>query len=132
MIAKVIPIRPAPEAPVRLGVEDVQALLRGQLINYLLYGESFRPGQILWVQEPAYIAPAGFGQPSDGNVTDHLGRRRIVGYEASMDADAVDIARAYGVRRTPAKDMPRWASRLTVKVSDVPCCPVLVLMERAP
>lgn len=77
------------------------------------------PGDQLWVKETAYIAPPYFGEPSDGNCVDDEGRKRVVGYVASMDADSVRCATDYGVKKSPSIHMPRWASRITLRVLSV-------------
>ena len=78
-----------------------------------------RPGDRLWVRESAYIAPPGFAAPDVGSAVDEQGRRRVVGYAASMDAESVRCAGDYGVKCTPSIHMPRWASRITLEVTDV-------------
>lgn len=78
---------------------------------------TYRDATILWVREAAYIAPPNFGDVRDRwERLDEQGRRRIVGYVANMDADSIDIAERYGVKRTPAIQMPRWASRFRLRV----------------
>ena len=78
------------------------------------------PGTHLWVRESAYIAPPYFGDVHDSHMRkDPKGRDRIVGYAASMDADSVHIAQGYGVRLTQGSTMPRWASRLLLRITDI-------------
>ena len=77
------------------------------------------PGDDLWVRESAYIAPPHFGDRNATDLIDDKGRPRVVGYAASMDADAVRCAHYYGVKLTPSIHMPRWASRLTLRVTSV-------------
>ena len=77
------------------------------------------PGNQLWVRESAYIAPSGFGDWLDCNRLDDQHRPRVVGYAASMDGDSVRCAEEYGVRKTPSIHMPRWASRITLEITDV-------------
>lgn len=77
------------------------------------------PGDDLWVRESAYIAPPHFGDRNATDLIDDKGRPRVVGYAASMDADAVRCAHDYGVKLTPSIHMPRWASRLTLRVTSV-------------
>lgn len=76
-------------------------------------------GSIVAVKERVYVAPPDFSQPSDGNVVDHRGRPRVVGYAASMDPDSVRVAEDYGVRARSASRMPRWAVRLLLRVTGV-------------
>lgn len=78
------------------------------------------PGDRLWVRETWWMHddPSAF-DPNDGNVTDFDGRTRVVGYAASMDFDSVRIAKEYGARRRSSIHMPRWASRITLEVTDV-------------
>lgn len=80
-----------------------------------------QPGDRLWVRETSYIAPVGFVERDShcNNLTDPDGNPRCVGWAASMDADSVRCAREYGVKPTPSIHMPRWASRLTLEVTDV-------------
>jgi len=77
------------------------------------------PGDDLWVRESAYIAPPHFGDRNATDLIDDKGRPRVVGYAASTDADAVRCAHYYGVKLTPSIHMPRWASRLTLRVTSV-------------
>lgn len=56
---------------------------------------------------------------SDGNVVDSDGERRCVAWAASADEDTARCAADYGVKLTPSIHMPRWASRLSVRVVSV-------------
>lgn len=78
------------------------------------------PGDRLWVKETFWMHsdPEAFG-PDVGNVIDSSGRRRIVGYAASMDADSERCANDYGAKKRPSIHMPRWASRITLEVKRV-------------
>lgn len=82
----------------------------------------YNEATLLWVREAAYISRHDFSDPAsmraDGNVIDSEGWPRIVGYAASMDWDAIRVAEDYGVKITPAIAMPRWASRLFLRVED--------------
>ena len=77
------------------------------------------PGDDLWVRESAYIAPPDFGDRNATDLIDDKGRPRVVGYAASMDVDAVRCASDFGVKLTPSIHMPRWASRLALRVTSV-------------
>lgn len=76
-------------------------------------------GDVLWVRENVYLSPVNFATAGDCNATDRDGRRRLVGYVASMGADAKRQAADYGVKQTPSIHCPRWASRITLQVTDV-------------
>lgn len=76
-------------------------------------------GDVLWVRENVYLSPVNFAAAGDCNATDRDGRRRLVGYVASMGADAKRQAADYGVKQTPSIHCPRWASRITLQVTDV-------------
>lgn len=78
-------------------------------------------GDVLWVRENAYIAPPGFGDVDACNAVDSEGRRRFVGYAASMDGDSVRCAKDYGVKQTPSIHLPRWAARLFLRVTAIRC-----------
>lgn len=79
------------------------------------------PGDRLWVRESAYIAPPDFGDVDTWNTVDNEGRRRLVGYAASMDGESVRCAEDYAVKKTPSIYMPRWASRITLEITSVRC-----------
>jgi hypothetical protein len=51
--------------------------------------------------------------------TDDKGRRRMVGYVASMDHESLRCAEDYGIKQTPAVHMPRWAARILLDVVSV-------------
>jgi hypothetical protein len=71
------------------------------------------PASQLWVKETAYISPAHFARDAEATHDDG----RVVQYVASCpDGDA---AEDYGIRRTPSIFMPRWASRITLEVTEV-------------
>jgi hypothetical protein len=96
------------------------AVLRARSVKELRcpYGV---PGDRLWVRESAYIAPPNFGDVDTCNAVDNEGRRRLVGYAASMDGDSVRCAKDYGVKQTSSIHMPRWAARLFLRVTAVRC-----------
>lgn len=73
----------------------------------------------LWVRETCWIAPPDFGDADLTTHTDPEGRRRCVSYAASMDGESERCARDYGLKPTPSIFMPRWASRLTLELTDV-------------
>lgn len=77
------------------------------------------PGDRLWGREATYIAPPNFGDTDLTTHTDDKGRRRLVGYVASMDRDSHRCAEDYAVKQTPSIHMPRWASRLSLEVVSV-------------
>jgi hypothetical protein len=81
-----------------------------------------KPGDRLWVRENAWIAPPNFGDERNdpfATHTDDHGRKRVVGYSASMDCDSVRCAKDFGVKQSPSIHMPRWASRLTLEITDI-------------
>lgn len=80
------------------------------------YGQ---PGDRLWVREHAWIAMPYFADDHPGNIPDDQGRRRMVGYDATMSDDSRQYARDYGVKLTPSIHMPRWASRITIEITDI-------------
>lgn len=77
------------------------------------------PGSRLYVKEAAYIAPPNFCDPIDANARDDQGRPRVIGYAASMDGEAVRCAEDYGVKKTSPIFLPRWASRITLEITEV-------------
>lgn len=101
-----------------IGYSDCRPVEPGDIKSYIRwpYGS---PGDRLWAKEAAYIAPPNFGDPGDGKVTDYEGRRRVVGYAASMGDDSVRCAEDYGVKKTPSIHMARWASRITLEITEV-------------
>lgn len=78
-----------------------------------------RVGDLLWVREAAYISPAWFCAIGDRTHADSDGAPRMVGYAATMSADAVRAAGEYNIRKTPSIHMPRWASRITLLIKHV-------------
>lgn len=63
-------------------------------------------GDLLWVRETCWI-----------NTEEGDGRKPLVAYRA--DGEMPDYMRGGGVRWRPPMFMPRWASRLTLRVTDV-------------
>jgi hypothetical protein len=75
------------------------------------------PGDMLWVRESAVIAPQRW---TDSPVNPCGPHRQEVGYLADDPRGQVsEAARDYGLKGTPAIHMPRWASRLTLEVTEV-------------
>lgn len=79
----------------------------------------YQKGDRLWVRETAYIAPPKFGDVADCNCRDNDGQPRLVGYVVSMDGESVRCAEEYGVKITPSNHMPRWASRITLEITNI-------------
>ncbi len=71
------------------------------------------PGSLLWVKEAAYIALKDF---PCGNQRDADGDLRAVAYYADGRNDA---AENYGVYVRPAFLLPRWASRITLQITEI-------------
>lgn len=76
-------------------------------------------GDRIWVRETTYVAPPMFGDADLSTHTDDKGRRRMVGYVASMDHESLRAAEDYGIKQTPAVHMPRWAARILLDVVSV-------------
>lgn len=88
------------------------------------YGDPFQmscpygvPGDRLWVRETAIIAP--FATPDETCVKDAYGNLRFIQYVASHPN--TEAAEWYKLKKTPSIFMPRWASRITLEVTDVRC-----------
>lgn len=77
----------------------------------------YQVGDSLWVRETAIIAPAKWtNTPTNPMGPEH----REVAYLADCHNDELPwAAKEYGLKKTPAIFMPRWASRLTLSVTDV-------------
>lgn len=77
----------------------------------------YQVGDSLWVRETAIIAPAKWtNTPSNPMGPEH----REVAYLADCHNDELPwVAKEYGLKKTPAIHMPRWASRITLSVTDV-------------
>lgn len=108
---------PTGDCPHGTQFECDQAMNEPSVLTDCPYGV---PGDRLWVKETFWMHsdPEAF-DPDEGNVIDPSGRRRVVGYAASMDADAERCARDYGAKKRPSIHMPRWASRITLEVTGV-------------
>ena len=79
----------------------------------------YQIGDKLWVRETAYISPQGFGDIYDCTHSDYDNRGRIVAYCADCPSGRNDAAEDYGINKTPSIFMPRWASRITLEITDV-------------
>ncbi len=106
--------------PITLEVYDIRALQAARKsVLHLPYElsptDAYQPGDLLWVREAAFISKEHFTSQEHATHADG----RIIGYQSNMDADAVSIAQDYGVKRTPAMKMPRFASRFTLALQAV-------------
>jgi len=80
----------------------------------------YRPGEVVYVKEAAYIAPPNFGDNlAECNCIDFEGRPRLVGYATSMDGEAIRCAEDYGVKRRWPLLMPAWAARDWLRILTV-------------
>lgn len=77
----------------------------------------FAPGDRLWVKESAWICPPGWTDtPANPMGPD----RREVAYKADdTSGGTAEVAADYKLKLSPSIFMPRWASRLTLHVTDV-------------
>ncbi len=66
----------------------------------------------LWVRESVIIAPPGW---TDSPVNPRGPHRQEVGYAESDGT--IEAARDYGLKQTPSIHMPKWASRLSLRVT---------------
>ena len=107
------------DLPIMFSAPMVLALLAGRKTQTRRLATSplarAEPGDRLWVRENFWHAPAHMGFDRTHGAHGH------VAYSAGpgMTADAEDRARAYGVKQRPSIRMPRWASRLTLVVTEV-------------
>lgn len=78
------------------------------------------PGDCLWVREASIISPPRFcDRDSDlYNVTDREGNGRICQYLATSPDTSTPV-KDYGLKVRPSIHMPRWASRITLEVTEV-------------
>jgi hypothetical protein len=77
----------------------------------------FEAGMRLWVKETACIAPVNFADPDDTCRRDADGKLRYVSYKA--DGHSEEAMRDYKLKWTPSLFMPRWASRITLEITEV-------------
>lgn len=75
------------------------------------------PGDRLWVKETSIIAPKYFNDGKDCNARDEEGVPRIVQYLATNPNR--DAANDYHLKVSPSIFMFRWASRITLEITDV-------------
>ena len=75
-------------------------------------------GERLYVKETAIIAPKRFAAtPDDTCINDADGDPRYIQYIASQpDTEAAEW---YKLKKTPSIFMPRWASRITLEITEV-------------
>jgi hypothetical protein len=95
----------------------VRALLAGRKTRTRRLATSaptqrFEIGDHLWVRESILHAPASYGF----DLTHDL--HGTVGYYADGDGEWRDRAKEGGAKARPSIHMPRWASRLTLTVTD--------------
>ena len=77
----------------------------------------FTVGDRLWVKETAWICPPMW---TDSPVNPMGPQRQEVAYVADdLSGYTSDAAQDYNLKKTPSIFMPRWASRLTLTVTDV-------------
>jgi len=76
-----------------------------------------KPGDFLWARETTCIAPKRFADPDDSCVPDYDNDLRYVSYKA--DGHSEDAMRDYKLKWTPSIHVPRWASRLMLRIISV-------------
>jgi hypothetical protein len=76
-----------------------------------------QPGDHLWVKETSIIAPKHFATPDNYCIPDKEGDLRYIQYIAS-ESDT-EAAGWYKLKKSPSIFMPRWASRITLEITDV-------------
>ena len=79
--------------------------------------QTYEVGDRLWVRETAIISPKNFDDKRFCNSTDNDGDARIVQYLAT--SPCTDGAKFYGLKPKPPMFMPRWASRITLEITDI-------------
>ncbi|MEM7134149.1 MAG: hypothetical protein AAF702_48105 [Chloroflexota bacterium] len=78
------------------------------------YGEA---GDLLWVKENAWISPAEWCKRDDATHFDYEDKARVVQYEATVPDGWA--AGEHGIKKRSSLLMPKWASRIRLKVEDV-------------
>lgn len=74
-------------------------------------------GDTLWVRETAWICPPGW---TDTPINPRGPNRQEVAYKADdRKGGTSEAARDYNLKLTPSIFMPRWASRITLRVTAV-------------
>lgn len=79
-------------------------------------GPRFKAGDTIWVREAAYISPGHFCAPHDATCFDYDGAPRVVSYFA--DHGVSESAEDFGVKLRNPRFMPKWASRITLVVTE--------------
>lgn len=120
------PIKRPPVADLIPGTVGLDSSRMSEWVGEMVTGQMWRSrcevadiGDLLWVRETAFIAPPNFSDADERDLLDDQGRRRTVGYVASMDAEARRCAYEYGVKKTPSIHFPRWAARIFLRVTDI-------------
>lgn len=70
-------------------------------------------GDRLWVKESAWITKPNFAEPQFAS---HPNGALVQYYASNPDSEGPD---GYGIKRKPSIFMPRWASRITLEITDV-------------
>ena len=80
-------------------------------------------GDRLWVRETVCLLDRDHwwdsSQPREFIYTTKHPRRNGCAYRSETDSEGERIRKEYGYKWTPAIHMPRWASRLTLEITDV-------------
>jgi hypothetical protein len=80
-------------------------------------------GDRLWVRETVCILDRDHWwdstEPKDHLYSLNTPRRNGCAYRSETDSDGESIRKGYGYKWTPAIHMPRWASRLTLELTEV-------------
>jgi hypothetical protein len=84
------------------------------IVIHCPYGER---GDRLWVRETCVIAPQDWNDGSFSNAIDSENKRRLIQYIATDPSP--DAADDYGLKKTPSIFMPRWASRITLEITNI-------------
>lgn len=74
-------------------------------------------GDRLYIRETCCIAPKNFATPDDSCIPDKDGDLRIVSYKA--DGHSEEAMRDYNLKWTPSIHMPKWASRITLEITNI-------------